>query len=81
MKNFFRKMWGAEPIIAAAASGVGVWEAIPPVLAAFGYPLTPMQIKALGGLIGALSVALARSKVFAADTHAEAVQNALRQSV
>jgi hypothetical protein len=39
------------------------------------------QIKALGGLIGAIGVALARSKVFAADTHAEAVQNALRQSV
>lgn len=79
MKNFFKKIWGAEPIIAAAVSGISVWEAIPPVLAAFGHPLTPIQIKALGGLIGAIGVALARAKVFAPDTHTEAVQNALRQ--
>lgn len=63
MKNFFKKIWGAEPILAAAVSGIGVWEAIPPVLAAFGYPLSPVQIKALGGLIGAIGVALARAKV------------------
>lgn len=63
MKNFFRKIWAAEPIVAAAAGGVSVWAAIPPVMAAFGHPLTGEQIKALGGLIGAIGVALARSKV------------------
>lgn len=78
MKTFFKKILGAEPIVAAAVSGVGVWEAIPPVLAAFGYPLTDPQIHALAGLIAALGVAYARAKVFAPDTHAEAVQNALR---
>lgn len=79
MKNFFRKIWGREAIVATVISGVSVWEAIPPVLAAFGHPLTGEQIRTLGVLIAAVGVVVARFHVVAKDTHAKAVQNALRQ--
>ena len=64
LTGFFKGIFGgAEPLITHGAGGMAVFYAVPPVLAAFGHPLTHEQVDALAKLVLVVAMYLIRRKV------------------